>query len=1303
MKLKRLLLSVVVGSFSWGLLSAATPIEVTESNPTVTQDFNSSVNKTLPDGWAIDVNRDKTRTIRTWSDAQTETDNDNAGPNLASNQKNGSYFFYSSSDNSDLALGGITTGTGTANGADCINVMTALKNASSNPIDRVNLSYDIEKYRYGNNASGWEVSLYYSLDGTTWTSAGEEFKKLYSADSQTGGADVVPILTDKVENKTLMVDVAPGATLYLAWMMTVASGNQGSGAQVFGLDNVSITVSYADINANYIYVENATKSNNLSIFAPEHSDYYGANPGSTTSLTKVVNGVTYRVWNVKGNTAYNVTAVAGNTIVGTQNIAVGKDTYLCASPEGLDVIADPNSYTGWVDPNRPAFTPSGIYIRGELNSWGSPDEWEFSKESDDTYVLYDKVVKGMFKVADATWSASCNYGSNGSNVMVDEPYSLVSGTDANISCGSNVFTCSRIVLTIKDGKATLLLEADDSEAGLTSVYMVGDFNDWNYMSTAGELKLDEADNVFKGRASLKANANGKSEWLIYLRQGKCGAYGVSATDGVLEKGSTVNVVSEPATYDVTFDLSTGKYTLTAVESAPAVLELNPASTVLVPKNPETIKLLSLNNSLIHYNDQARVFNEIAASMGKDATWTKHTNLGKTLQYHWEEGEGLTEDGNPGAKMMVRSDAWSHIILQEQTAFPRTSFDSFRKSVKQWVEYIRENCPNPNAVIILPMNWHYAQDWSNFDANNKQLMDAYAKVAAEFGVVVCPVATAYQAKFEKDGGPTTETEWFLPGDDRHPTIRATYMAALMEYGLIFNEDVTKVTYFPDYPTENDSKKIDASIAEEMRGYAANALKNYTNTVDHHAATIRFEAAVYDDFGIEIPSEEVSYAISGGGSVTSEGLFTSDGTRGTFTLTATSGNFTKTAEIIVADAETEVPEYPSVAISLDNPTVEQNFNSLGQEAEATLPQGWRIDRQTSVPRTLGSFAVADEKTMYMGGTNLPSNAKNGLWNFGADNSDDRAVGGISTGVDNGTRCVNVYTHLFNEGKKPFAKLNITYDVEKYRKGSNAAGFAVQMYYSMDGRNWTSAGENFYTYFAPDAATEGYAEVPGEVKAVEATLPVNFGGNMDLYLAWNISVASGNDAQSAMALALDNVTIEGVAPEVPVYPYYIYVNDLTSYDALGLYAWSEGVNNEIFGSWPGQAPFDEKEINGGLFKVFGHNAADGEYSLIFNNWNQGKQLNDYKVQGGRDYYLQITDNDVKEIDPSSVESIEGASESVVYNGFVVTSKENAHFDLFTIDGRHVTSVNGTSLDVTSAPSGVYLVKVANDNFTKTLKILR
>lgn len=1264
--LKSTMLALLACGFFSGTSMAIEPLQVTENMPEINQNFdsmwsNGAASLNLPDGWGVDRNLSAPRKLCPWDEASAQVMYE-GGVSLASNAKNGTWNFRSSADENDRAIGGLSTTV--SGGTRCWSLMTGINNASDLPLNSLDISYDIEKYRKGANAAGFDVQLYFSYDGNTWLSAGDDFKTHFDADNETIGAGIVPISTTPKSAK-LMVDVPSQGNVYLAWNVSVATGSTPDKAQGLAIDNISVKANFNSGLEHYVYVENATGRNEITLYSPDNN-FYGAMPGVSPEMTKVINGVNYKVWPVKGSGSYTVSICSGDNNFGSVIVSTAVDTYLCASPAGVATIADPMSYTGWVDPSRPPFVGSGIFLRGDVNGWAADSSWEFSDEGQGTYVLYDKVLSGAFKVADSSWSSSCNYGTNGTNIMVDEVYELVKGTDDNISCGSYVFTCKKIILNISGDNASILLVGNDSETDLQSVYMVGDFNGWNYMSTLGELKLDSADNLFKGRVSLKAGEKGISSWLIYQRLGRSGAWGALeesdqlSYEGNLKKGNTYTVATSPGTYDVTFSLTDGAYSLTKVKSEAVEMVLSPVSTVLVPSVPEAVKVLSLNNSLIYYNDQDKVFNDIASAMGKNASWTKHTLLGKSLATHWDEGDGLAGDGTPGAKMMVRSDAWSHIILQEQSALPRTSLETFRVNVGRWVEYIREYCPNPNAVIILPVNWAYAGDWDNFSAYNKTFLENYTDVASEYGVVVCPVAAAYDNAFTEEG--TTEiSTWFQ--DDRHPELKSTYMAACMEYGLIYGVSPETITYAPE--------AIEADAAK-MRRYAAEALKNYKNVVDHHEASIDFSATVYDAFGLKVENaDKVEYAVDGGGAISSDGLFKSNGTRGIYNVTAKTGAFTKMARIKVADAETVVIKYDAININSESPSYSQNFDQMGTDAEAKLPVAWRIDKQTVGPRVVGTYAMASETTTYSGGTSLPSNAKNGIWNFGADGSSDRALGGITTGVANGTRAVNIYTHLYNDGKKAFDRLDISYNVEKYRKGNNLAGFAVQLYYSFDGRNWNNAGTDFYTYFAPDNETIGYVQVPGETIVVEGTLPVNFGPGLDLFLAWNISVASGDAAQGAMALAIDNIAFEAQRPPVPQTAHRIYVDDQTSWNALGLYAWGD---SELFGAWPGQAPIDEKEINGINFKVFGLDVENpGSYNLIFNNWNNNKQLPDYNVAGNRDYYFKLTDNEVTELNLDGVEDVSLSRESlpVVYNlqGFPVLRNANA-------------------TDLKNLPTGIYIV---------------
>lgn len=1270
-KALRFIVAIIVGLLPLESI-ASTPHILTNEAPIIKEDFNSmwdsetsTPSLTLPKGWVVDRNLTAPRKVGAWESASSSVMY-SGGVSLASNAKNGTWNFGASDNPIDRAVGGLTTTV--ASGTRGVSIMTAITNGGTLPLRALELSYNIEKYRKGANAAGFAVQVYTSADGVNWTDAGSAFKTVFTPDSETLGAEIVPITTTAVENRTMLVDILPGNTLYLAWNISVASGSTPDKAPGLAIDDITIKGVYSSAVSNKLFIENAVGKSPLSVYSTS-TDFYGVAPGKTADGVKIVNGVEYSVWPMPSTENFALSVVSGDTTYEYPSLNCNEDAYMCLSALGLSKIENPDSYAGWVDPSRPTFTPSGIYLRGEVNAWGVSSDWEFSKEGNGQYVLYNKKLNGSFKIADASWSGSCNYGSNGANILPDTPYELKSGTDGNISCGALMLDSKRITLTISaEGKAYLLIESNDESSDLTSVYMVGDFNSWNYMDSTGELKLDSSDNLFKGRVTMCGGSNNLSYWRIYQRLGMGGSWGLSnnATQstsiGNLAKGETCNAAITPGTYDVTFSLTDGAYTFTEVASTASVIKLTPSTTILTPTNPETVKVLSLNNSLIHYNDQDVVFNNIAKAMCKDANWTKHTNLGKPLSYHWDEGDGLRADGAPSAKMLIRSEAWSHIILQEQSSLPRTQPETFRKSVEQWVNYIREYCPNPNAVIILPVNWGYSSDWTNFMDYNRRFVDVYTSIASEYGCVVCPIANAYSDVYAAEGMEGT-SKWF--SDDRHPTPISTYMAACMEYGTVFGEDPNTITYTPS--------GIDSAVAVSLRNYASKAVKGYVNQVNHLAGTVQYSCKVYDDFGVEKYVGQPQFSVNGGGSISESGLFSSDGTRGEFTINAICGEFKASAKVSVADHKTIVVEYPSISINEDKLTVSENFDGMGEDATANLPEGWRIDRQIVAPRTLGTYGAADVSTMYSGGVNLASNAKNGTWNFGADNGEDRAVGGITTGIANGSRAINIYTHLKNTGRKNIENIQLSYDVEKYRKGNNSAGFAVQLYYSYDGRNWVSADKAFYTYLAPDAETAGYSSVPGETIPVSGTLLVPLGAGMDLYLGWNISVATGDIAQSAMAIGIDNVLLEGSLPAIPVTDHKIYVDNQTSWSALGLYAWGD---SELFGVWPGQAPIDEIESEGVKYKVFGLNSAGGNYHLIFNNWNNNKQLPDYDIVANRDYWFCITDNAVKELSAPSADEI------------VIAPEVESEVIYYTLSGSRVIN-----------PSKGLYIKVVNGKATKVM----
>ncbi len=204
------------------------------------------------------------------------------------------------------------------------------------------------------------------------------------------------------------------------------------------------------------------------------------------------------------------------------------------------------------------------------------------------------------------------------------------------------------------------------------------------------------------------------------------------------------------------------------------------------------------------------------------------------------------------------------------------------------------------------------------------------------------------------------------------------------------------------------------------------------------------------------------------------------------------------------------------------------SFGTDPSAIvpLPSNWRIDKATSV-RSVGTWAAAGTVTELRAGDDMSSVATNGIYNYGAGpaaTATDRAIGWVSSG--SATKSGNLYLYLRNNAPtNSLGKVTVSYDVEKYRSGSNSAGFAVQLYYSTDGSTWTSAGSNFLTTFSADADNAGFANAPGATQTVSNQVltlatPIAPGGS--LYLAWNYSVMSGSTSTNAQGLGIDNVSL-------------------------------------------------------------------------------------------------------------------------------------------------------------------------------------
>lgn len=262
-------------------------------------------------------------------------------------------------------------------------------------------------------------------------------------------------------------------------------------------------------------------------------------------------------------------------------------------------------------------------------------------------------------------------------------------------------------------------------------------------------------------------------------------------------------------------------------------------------------------------------------------------------------------------------------------------------------------------------------------------------------------------------------------------------------------------------------------------------------------------------------------------------------------------------VAAVGLTFLTSYATAAISAGPSQIAQDF-TIGTTSTASLPTDWKVDKNTTA-RSVGTYSGAVAATENAGGASLSSTAGNGIYNFYSGTSStgtDRSVGWLSS--SSATKSGNLYAQF--SASTDLTSFTISYDVEKYRKGSNAAGYQIQMYYSTDGSTWTSAGSNFLTSFDADADNSGYATPPGVSTSVSNSLSLSVALGKTFYLAWNYSVASGTTTSNAQALGLDNFRMTGVAPAV-VPSSLSWVGPAGSNWDTSTASFSDGTNNAVY----------------------------------------------------------------------------------------------------------------------------------------------
>jgi hypothetical protein len=180
-----------------------------------------------------------------------------------------------------------------------------------------------------------------------------------------------------------------------------------------------------------------------------------------------------------------------------------------------------------------------------------------------------------------------------------------------------------------------------------------------------------------------------------------------------------------------------------------------------PVAPPT-RVLFIGNSYTFYNGGVdAVLQALAAAKGKNFECSSSVSGGKTLQWHWEEGD---------ARAAIARGGWDYVVLQDYSTRPLTDEPAMLKYAKLFNAEIK----NAGAQTVLFMTWARFHQ----PENQRVITRAYDAIARELNALVARVGPAWERMLEQRPGLKLHME-----DRSHPTPAGTYLAACVFYATL----------------------------------------------------------------------------------------------------------------------------------------------------------------------------------------------------------------------------------------------------------------------------------------------------------------------------------------------------------------------------------------------------------------------------------------------------------------------------------------------------------------------------------------
>ena len=234
-----------------------------------------------------------------------------------------------------------------------------------------------------------------------------------------------------------------------------------------------------------------------------------------------------------------------------------------------------------------------------------------------------------------------------------------------------------------------------------------------------------------------------------------------------------------------------------------------------PTSLGSTDVLFLGNSYTGVNNLPALVEGLAAAGGHSLVTDRNTPGGNTLGAPQSSGEPHMSNATSLAK--IAANDWEFVVLQDQSVIPSIPWarNNYMIPGAQSLDDSID-ASDPDTRVLMYQTWGrrfggsfciagHCQDFADFGEMQDNLTLSYALCASVIGAEVAPVGEAWRRAFELDPGLVLHT-----GDESHPHLRGSYLAACVFYAKIFDESPVGLSF---------TSGLDAATASFLQEVAA----------------------------------------------------------------------------------------------------------------------------------------------------------------------------------------------------------------------------------------------------------------------------------------------------------------------------------------------------------------------------------------------------------------------------------------------------------------------------------------------------